>query len=142
VRLLLDENVPIQLVAGLSCIVPAHVVDHLDDLGWKGKKDRFLLADAASAGYQGIVTIDRRQLDDPTELRAIKAAGIHHITFTQDHGVAGLARSIGALIAAMPAIAAELVAADGQRLIRVRALKNNRRHETIDPRKDPPPYWR
>lgn len=141
-RLLLDENVPIQLVAGLSCIVPAHVVHHLDELGWKGKKDRFLLADAANAGYDGIVTIDRRQLDDPTEPKAIRAAGLHHITFTQGRGVAGLARSIGALLAAMPPIAAELVAADGQRLVRVQALKNTRRHETIDPRKDPPPYWR
>jgi len=142
VRLLLDENVPVQLLQALSCVLPAHEVDHIDDLGWKGKKDRFLLPDAAAAGYEAIVTIDRRQLDDPEELKAIRLSGLHHVTFTQAQGVSGLARSIASLIAAIPSIVVELVAADGQRLVRVRALKTGRRHDTIDPRKDPPPYWK
>jgi len=142
VRLLLDENVPVQLLPALTCVLPAHAVEHIDELGWKGKKDRFLLPDAAAAGYHAIVTIDRRQLDDPEELKAIKVSGLHHITFSQGKGVSGLARAIASLIAAMPPVMVELVAADGQRLVSVQALKSSRRHATIDPRKNPPPYWR
>jgi len=76
VRFLLDENVPVQLLAALRCILPAHDVDHVDILGWKGKQDRFLLPDAAAARYEALITIDRRQLDDPTELRAIRSSGL------------------------------------------------------------------
>ena len=80
-RFLLDENVPVQLLEALRCVLPAHGVDHVDTLGWKGKQDRFLLPDAAAAGYDALLTIDRRRLDDPTELRAIRSSGLHHITF-------------------------------------------------------------
>lgn len=141
-RFLLDENVPVQLLAALRCILPAHDVDHVDTLGWKGKQDRFLLPDAAAARYEALITIDRRQLDDPTEVRAIRSSGLHHITFTQGQGIAGLARTIASVIAALPAIATELDAADGQRLVRIRGLARTRRHEMIDPRRNPPSYWR
>jgi len=142
VRFLLDENVPVQLLEALRCVLPSHGVDHVDTLGWKGKQDRFLLPDAAAAGYDALLTIDRRQLDDPTELRAIRSSGLHHITFPQAEGIAGLARTIAAVIAAVPGIAAELSSVDGQRLVRIRGLAKTRRHEMIDPRTNPPPYWR
>jgi len=41
-RLLLDEDVPVQLVEPLRRMLPGHRVDHTAELGWKGKKDRFL----------------------------------------------------------------------------------------------------
>ncbi len=141
-RFLLDENVPVQLLEALRCVLPAHGVDHVDTLGWKGKQDRFLFPDAAAAGYDALLTVDRRQLDDPTELRAIRSSGLHHITFPQAEGIAGLARTIAAVIAAVPGIAAELSSVDGQRLVRIRGLAKTRRHEMIDPRTKPPPYWR
>ena len=44
-RLLLDEDVPVQLLEPLRHLLFGHQVDHTDQLGWKGKKDRFLLQD-------------------------------------------------------------------------------------------------
>lgn len=39
-KLLLDEDVPKQLLEPLRHLLPNHEVDHVDDLGWKGKKER------------------------------------------------------------------------------------------------------
>jgi len=44
-RLLLDEDVPVQLLEPLRHLLFGHQVEHTDQLGWKGKKDRFLLPD-------------------------------------------------------------------------------------------------
>jgi len=38
VRLLLDEDVPVQLLGPLRHLLREHVVDHVQYLGWKGKK--------------------------------------------------------------------------------------------------------
>jgi hypothetical protein len=40
-KLLLDEDVPVQLVEPLRRLLREHRVDQVQDLGWKGKKDRF-----------------------------------------------------------------------------------------------------
>lgn len=147
-KLLLDENVPVQALPVLQRTLRGHQVDHVDRLDrrgtrWKGKKDRQLLPDAASAGYEALVTKDANQLADPTETRLIRQARIHHIRFQQDDGVAGYARAVGALVAAMTDVVAELEAAQGQRLVRIIKLDaKRRRHETTDPAVDPPPYWR
>jgi hypothetical protein len=148
VKLLLDENVPLQALPVLQRTLRSHQVDHVDRLDrrgtrWKGKKDRQLLPDAASAGYDVFVTKDSNQLADPAETRLIKQAGIHHVRFQQDDGVAGFARAVGALVAAMVDIVTELEGIDGQRLVRiVRLDPKRRRHEVVDPEVDPPPYWR
>lgn len=47
-RLLLDEDVPVQLLEPLRHLLPGHLVDHVQAIGWKGKKDLFLLTDAAA----------------------------------------------------------------------------------------------
>jgi hypothetical protein len=52
VKILLDENVPIQTLDLLARVLRGHEIDHVDRIGWKGKKDSFLLPDAASAGYE------------------------------------------------------------------------------------------
>jgi hypothetical protein len=148
VNLLLDENVPVQALPVLQRTLRGHQVDHVDSLDrrgtrWKGKKDRQLLPDAGTAGYEVFVTKDSNQLADPVETRLIKQSGIHHVRFQQDEGVAGYARAVGALVAAMADVVAELDTASGQRLVRIVKLDpKKRRHETVDPDIDPPSYWR
>jgi hypothetical protein len=109
----------------------------------EGKKDRQLLPDAAAAGYEVFVTKDSNQLADPVETRLIRQSGIHHVRFQQDEGVAGYARAVGALVAAMSEVVAELDLAPSQCLVKIIKLdRNRRRHETVDPTTEPPAYWR
>ena len=62
-KLLLDEDVPVQLVEPLRRLLRGHQVDHVQSLGWKGKKDCFLLPDASRKGYDALITNDSAQLD-------------------------------------------------------------------------------
>ena len=110
-KILLDEDVPLQVADFLRPLLePSGVVavDHVDDVRWKGKKDRFLIPDCAKAGYSVFVTKDRNQLNDPDETAIIRKSGIHHVTFRMDNGRSGLARAVASIIAAMPAIVEDL----------------------------------
>jgi hypothetical protein len=142
-RVLVDENTAVQVMEPLKHLLPRHEVHHVAEIGWKGKKDEPLLRDAGRAAYHALLTLDRQQLRDPDECKAIKASGLHHIRYEQRRqGLAGLALAIGAVIAAMPAVMAELEAAEGQRLVRIVSLDPNaKRFEITDPAEDPPPYW-
>lgn len=119
----------------------------VDDLHWKSKKDVNLLADAAGRGFQAILTNDSKQLDDVGECRAIRDSGLHHIRYRQhtgrgeSDGLQGLALAMGAILAAMRHVVRELEQADGQRLVLIQEIRNERRHEMTDPRLDPPVYW-
>lgn len=140
-RILLDENTPVQMLPALQQVLPGHEVDHVANLQWASKKDLHLIPDAAARGYQVLVTKDGAQLDDPDELDAIKKAGIHHVRFKQGRGILGLARALGSVIATMPEVMDDLSKARRQRLVQIKGLEGGRRHEVIDPRKDPPKYW-
>lgn len=142
-RLLLDEDVPLQLVEPLRHLLRDHEVDHVQSLGWKGKKDSFLLADAAARGYDGLLTHDSRQLDSDVESRAIRDSGMHHIRYRQDtkRGLDGLASAMAAVLAAIRHVVRDLDAATGQRLVVIEGLGPGKRHKVTDPRVDPPPYW-
>lgn len=142
-RLLLDEDVPIQLLEPLRHLLPEHRLDHVDGIGWKGKKDRFLLHDAARRGYEIFITNDNAQLDSTEECRAIRDSGLHHVRYDHEtkRGMDGLALAMAAVVGALRQIVKELGDADGQRLVHIQALQSGRRHRTVDPRKDPPPYW-
>jgi hypothetical protein len=142
-RVLVDENTAVQLMGPLNHLLPAHQVDHISQIGWKGKKDRTLLRDARQAGYDVFLTRDHNQLSDPDETRAIKDSRLHHVRYSQRHeGLAGLAVAIGSVIAAMPAVMAILEEANSQRLVRIVSVDPGRlRFEIIDPRQDPPNYW-
>jgi PIN like domain len=134
-RVLVDENTAVQVMEPLKHLLPRHEVHHVAEIGWKGKKDEPLLRDAGRAAYHALLTLDRQQLRDPDECKAIKASGLHHIRYEQRRqGLAGLALAIGAVIAAMPAVMAELEAAEGQRLVRIVSLDPNaKRFEITDP---------
>jgi Domain of unknown function (DUF5615) len=142
-RLLLDEDVPVQLLEPLRRLLPGHDVDHANDLGWKGKKDRFLLPDASKRGYDALLTNDSAQLEDVEESRAIRDSTMHHIRYHQDtrRGMDGLALAVAAVMAAIRQVFRDLDSADGQRLVEIQSIQPGRRHRVIDPRIEPPPYW-
>ena len=141
-RVLLDENVPFPATAVLRQTLRAHQVFHVEDLGWKGKKDRFLLADASNEGFHAIVTRDLDQLSDPAEITAIKKSGLHHVRFVQGSGgLADYARAVGSVVAAMYDVMLDLAEADGQRLVKIAKLDKKRRYEVINPKTHPPVYW-
>lgn len=142
-RLLLDEDVPVQLIEPLQRLLAGHRVDHVQQLGWKGKKDRFLLPDAARRKYEALLTNDGAQLDDAEESRAIRDSGLHHIRYPHNtaRGVDGLAVAMAGVLAAIRPVLAELTEVDGQRLVEIQAVHGGRRHRTVDPRVDPPRYW-
>lgn len=142
-RLLLDEDVPLQLLEPIRHLLRGHVVDHVEQVGWKGKKDRFLLPDASRKGYDALVTNDSAQLDSVEESKAIKDSGLHHIRYRQNTrlGLEGLALAIGSVIAAIRQIVAELEQADGQRLVEIQSIQQGRRYKIVDPQLEPPAYW-
>lgn len=141
-KVLLDENVPIQTLDLLTRVLRKHEIHHVDRLRWKGKKDNFLLRDAAARGYDAIVTKDANQLADPLECRAIKQSRMHHIRFRQLPGVRGLAAAVASVLVAMPHILEELETVSGQRLVDIHGIDPRRpRHTTTDPRVSPPEYW-
>lgn len=142
---LVDENSAVQLVEVLSHLLPQHRVDHVTKIGWSGKKDVPLLADAASKGYDVFLTRDSRQLENPDETKAIMRSGIHHVRYSQTvRGLVGVGLSMGAIAASMPMIMEELRSVDSQRLIRISSLDHSpkARFGMVDPRKSQPKYWR
>ncbi|MFF4757848.1 DUF5615 family PIN-like protein [Streptomyces sp. NPDC001276] len=143
-RILIDENVPVQVLEMLRRILPGHEVKHVSEIKWAGKKDLALLPDAARKGFDAFLTRDARQLEDPSETEAIKKSGMHHIRFSQAHrGMTGLGLAMGAVVAAMPLIVGELSEADTQQLIHIKGLNpvSKHRFERVDPSVSPPSYW-
>jgi hypothetical protein len=145
-RVLVDEGMPVQVIPSLR-LNRRHEFDHVDDLGWKGKPDVQLFADAAGRGYGAVLTLDLAQLDSVDESRALKRSGLHHIGIQQGRsaqGVRGMARVVASVIVAMPYVLADLDAADGQRIVELTLLSATRRHEVLDPRVEAVrfPYWR
>lgn len=142
-RILLDEDTPVQLLDVLRHLMPRHRLDHIRGLGWSGKKDRAVLSDAPTANYDALLTNDARQLDDPDETDAIKKSGLHHIRYTQRQpGLRGLALLMGAVISSMPGVVEDLADARGQRLVQIHGLEPRGRYRIIDPLREPPRYWR
>lgn len=145
-RVLLDEDVPVQVLEALQQILDSHTIDHVDRIRWKGKKDLALLPDAAKRGYEVFVTNDKNQLQDVDESRAIRNSGLHHVRYYQDtnRGKEGLALAMASLLAAAVPCIRELETTTGQRLVRIRPIvphQRTARYNVVDPVKDPPPYW-
>jgi hypothetical protein len=140
-RVLLDEDVPEQVIEVLRHVMPSHVVDHVHGIGWSGRPDVWVLKSAARR-YELLVTNDHRQLEVPEETAALKKCGLHHVSYNQRvGGLKGLALACGAIIAAMPGIVEDLAAADGQRLVAIHGLDASKRYKITDPRRNPPKYW-
>lgn len=141
-RILLDEDVPIQALDLLDRVLKPHEVHAVTEIRWRKKLDPFLFADAARRGYDLLLTNDHGQLSDPDECDALKKAGIHHVRYDQRDGRRGLALAVAAILAAMPDIVEKLENERGQRLVRIVSLDPRRpRFEVVDPQKEPPAYW-
>lgn len=137
---LVDENAPLQLLDPLQHVLRRHVVHHVESIGWKGKKDRSLIPDAAIRGYQVFLTKDVNQFAVPEECDAIKRSGMHHVRFRQGDGLAALGRAVGSVIVALHPVMEELVAAPSQRLVEIRTA--TRDYTVTDPNVRPPSaYW-
>lgn len=145
-RVLVDEGMPVQVLAPLR-LNKGHEFEHVDGLGWKGKADTRLFADAAKRGYEAVLTLDLDQLSSVDEARALKQSGMHHIGIRQGRsaqGLKGMARVIASVVAAMPYVLEDLDAVGSQRIVELSLLGATRRHEVHDPRRNPSrfPYWR
>lgn len=142
-RILLDEDVPVQCVDPLVHLLPRHIVEHVHLLNWKGKKDHALFADAKQRGVDILLTNDAMQLQDPGHIRILKKSGLHHVRYTQRVTQrVGLGLAMGAIIGAMPLVVEELTGVVEQRLVRITQLARTGRIEVVNPRTDPPAYWR
>lgn len=120
--------------------------DHVDSIGWKGKKDPNLIRDAVKWDYEGLVVLDVNQLADPDECKELKQSGLHHVSLRQGSRVSGrtgVARVIGSLVAAMPYVIEDLIKATRQQVVEVSLLAATARHEIFDPRREHHrfPYW-
>lgn len=140
-RILLDEDVPVQLLEPLRVVLKGHTVDHVDKIGWKGKKDPRLYPDAKGKGYDAIITHDLAQLEDPAETKAIRDSGMHHVRYTVQTGRDGLGRAMAAVLAAAAPLFRELEKAAGQRLVRISEISAANRYAAVDPLVEPPAYW-
>lgn len=140
-RILVDEDTAVQVVDALRHLLSGHQVDHITQLNCSGNKDRCVLRDAASTGYDVFITKDRNQLNDPDELAAIKKSKLHHVRYSQHHpGLPGFALALGSILAAMTAVIAELERADTQRLVHITAVDPRHWFEIIDPATQAPNY--
>lgn len=145
-KVLLDENVPVALLAVTRHILrTGHQVDHVAGLGWAGKPDVSVLRDARVRRYDVLLTNDLQQYRDPDECDAIRRSGVHHVTYELPvDGHDGLALACAAICAAVRGLVAELATAPAQRIGTVVSLRPDTRQYTItDPATAPPsPYWR
>ncbi len=143
--ILVDEGMPVQVLEPLR-LNKGHRFDHVNDLRWKGKKDSLLFRDAASKGFDAVLTLDVTQLDSVDESRALRRSRLHHIGIQQGRsaqGVRGMARVIASVVAAMPYVLDDLEKVDGQRVVELSLLKATHRHDIFDPQVDVTrfPYW-
>jgi hypothetical protein len=144
-RILLDEDTPVQILGPLRHVLRRHEVHGIHEIGWSGKKDPQVLRDLKSSTprYEVFLTNDKSQLTSPDLCDLIKKAAVHHVRYDQGSGTLGLALAMAAIIAAMPKVVEDLESAKGQRVVKIKSLdRATARHEIVDPAKHPPsPYW-
>lgn len=145
-RLLLDENVPAPMTLTVKTLLRrSHDVQHVFDVsGWTGTKDPRLYERAAQAGFELVVTNDAKQMSRRPEVEAIARSGLHRVQYPQrQKGLVGVGLAIATLCAALPSVLQELAAAEGQRLVTLRAIDpgRDRRYTVRDPDRDPPKFW-
>ena len=143
-KVLLDEDVPVPLIRLLRHILKGHTVDHVYEVGWKGKSDLDIYKDARTRGYDVVITNNIRQLNDPDECDAIKKSRKHLLLYNMDSGLQGLALASGAICAAIRPVVEDLATRGRQHLVRITGLASGKKRYAIsDPAQHPPsPYWR
>ncbi len=133
-RALLDENIPLPALAALRVLEPVHTFDHVHTLGWDGTKDPELFRRASARGFEVLVALDRNQLHDAAEWRALKRARLHHVSVRQSRateGAAGSLRLMASVLVAMPRVLSDLEQRNGGHVVEVRLLDNANRHVAL-----------
>jgi hypothetical protein len=129
VQVLLDEGVPEPLSVILAMLEPAHTFRHVNDLGWMGINDPLLFERAAAGAYEVIVALDRNQLTNATEWRALKKSRLPHVSINkQTQGARGQMRILASLAVAMPRALDDLGAAVGGQVVEVSIISDTARH--------------
>lgn len=143
-KVLLDEDVPQPVIALVRHLLRGHVVEHVSNLDWSGKKDVPLVGDAARRGFRVFITQNVGQFNVPAECDAIKRSGMHHVSYEVPPGLRGLGLASGALCAAIHPIVVELDTLTKQHLVTITSLdKSRKRYQVKDPTLHPPSaYWR
>jgi hypothetical protein len=143
-KVLLDEDVPVPLINLVRHILQGHTVNHVYEVGWKGKSDVDIYKDARTHGYDMVITNNIRQLNDPVECDAIKKSRKHLVLYNMEEGLQGLALASGAICAAIRPVVEDLATRSRQHVVRITGLASHKRRYAIsDPAEDPPsPYWR
>lgn len=139
-KVLLDEDVAAPYLEIIRYLLPTHQVDSVYSLGWGGKKDRMLYADAARKGYEVMVSANHTQLNDPDECKAIRDSRMHVVYFGQADGLDGFGRSAASLLGSIVEVIQRLEVAKSQQIVRIMLLRSGR-FEMIDTRTNPPTYW-
>jgi PIN like domain len=128
---LLDEGVPEPLSVILAMLEPAHSFKHVNDLKWMGVKDPELFRRAAKARFDVIVALDRNQLANAAEWKALKKAKLHHVSIRQTkqtEGARGQMRMLASLAVAMPRALDDLEAATGGQVVEISIISDRKRH--------------
>lgn len=145
-KILLDENVPAPVTSTLQVLLRrSHDVAHVLELeGWRGTKDLQLYDKAADAKFELVVTNDAKQMRRRHEVEAIARSGLHRVQYPHRRpGLAGTGLALASLCASLPPVLDELISADGQRLVTLRAIDPGRihRYAVVNPITDPPTFW-
>jgi hypothetical protein len=73
----------------LETVEPEHAFAHVNDLGWNGTTDTVLFGRAAAKHYEVIVALDRNQLTNADEWKALKKSRLHHVSVKQNTSTQG-----------------------------------------------------
>jgi len=126
-KVLLDEDVPVPLIQLVRHLLKGHTVDHVYEVGWKGKSDVNIYKDARARGYDVVITNNIRQLNDTEECDAIKKSRKHLDLYNMEKGLQGLTLASGAICAAIRPVVEDLTTRTRQHLVRITALASGRR---------------
>lgn len=143
-RVLLDENVPRPLLESIRWILRGHEVDHVNNVRWKGTKDRELYVKAKRHGYEVVLSNDSSQLGDPGICKAIRTSGLSVVFYdVRGNGLSAHAAAAGAILHCVRQVVANLVDAKEQRIAIIKPLVSpENRFESYDPERDyVSPYW-
>lgn len=141
-KILLDENVPVQLIEPLKWLLRGHRISHANET-WKGIKDEQLYDKARRSGYELVITVDGNQLLNDRICKAIHRSGVHCAFLDVGRSsLDDLAAASAALVHCARDITNLLEDAEGQRIITIQRLGERSLFTVYDPRKEAPsPYW-
>jgi hypothetical protein len=133
VYVLLDEGVPVPLLE-LVRIDKSHDFEHVVYCNLAGKKDRDLFPLAAQRGVEVLVALDRAQLNYEPEWRALRQAGLHHVSLRQrrtTQSKRGTLRVLASIALALPRVLDHLAACKEPQVVDIALLADSARFDSV-----------